>query len=227
MGGAAMLLASLAAPRETGFRSMVLFEPIVLPPHADETLLNPLTASALRRRGAWSSTEEAHAYLAARSAFRRFDPRAAAAYARGGTRPALDDGSDGVVLACDPQDEAAIYRGGPRRLRERLHEVGCPCHVVSGELSAPPMHSDYFRRLAQAARSPTPPPAGPVPAEGGEGADGKEEGGGWGWEEMAGAGHFLVMENPRAAAAAIAAAAGRAGFGHCFRAQGAGAGCGP
>ncbi len=92
------------------------------------------------------------------------------------------------------------------------------------------MHSDYFRHLARTAHAASPGspvPAGPAQAECGGAADAKEEGGGWGWEEVAGAGHFLVMENPRAAAAAIAAAAVRAGFGNCFRSHGAGAGCGP
>ena len=223
MGGAALLMASLAEGKNTSFRSLVLFEPIVLPPSADEELLNPLIDTTQRRRRMWPSVEDAQEYFAGRAAFSRFDPRAAAAYAHGGTRQATD--WVGVELACDPADEAALYRDGPRYLRQRLHEIRVPCHVVSAELSRPPLDADYYRRLVASSVAESPAVKAPAPpgGVGGPTAVPKEA---WGFEELPGCGHFLVMENPRAAAAAVARAGNRTGFGHCFRVR-AGVDCGP
>jgi pimeloyl-ACP methyl ester carboxylesterase len=223
MGGAGLLLASLMGRESTLFRSLVLFEPVILPTNSDEALLSPLVESATRRVRAWPSVEEAHEYISGRAVFSRFDPRAAAAYARGGTRPAAS-GGDGVELACDPADEAALYRDGPRDLLHRIRGVGVPCHVVAGELSSPPLDAAHYRAVVQSARPPTP-AAGPGPSEHTAGS-GSGGGAAWSFEEMPGCGHFLVMEQPRAAAAALAAAAGRMGFGHCFRVRG-GVECGP
>ena len=229
MGATALLMSSLASREDDmGLRLLVLFEPILFPTSkSDNSFTDALCQSALRRRHTWTSSEEAQAYLAMRPVFRRFDPRAVAAYARGGTL-ANADGS-GVTLACDPEDEAALYRDGPRILRRRIHEVQGPCHVVAGQLSLPPMDSAYFRRLAQTARMADPPDLDDPGAAGRAGGDARPAAAAaaWGFEEVPGCCHLLVMENPRAAAAAVAGAAGRAGL-PCFRVRGSGeVDCGP
>lgn len=130
MGGACLLLAEQARPGT--FAGLWLFEPIVPPPGmlgAPDGSDNPLAAGALRRRPTFPSAAEALANFAAKPPFGALRADALHAYVRHG----FVAGEDGQVhLACRPEDESAVYRGGAGHgAFERLGEVRCPVVVLS------------------------------------------------------------------------------------------------
>ncbi|MET0727338.1 MAG: alpha/beta hydrolase [Acidimicrobiales bacterium] len=135
MGGACLLLAEQARPGT--FAGLWLFEPIapsggVL--SADGA--NPLAEGALRRRATFPSLAEAVANFAAKPPFSTLRADALHAYVRHGFTP----GEDGAVhLACRPEDESAVYRGGGTHgAFAHLAEVRCPVVVAcSGDVNGP------------------------------------------------------------------------------------------
>jgi pimeloyl-ACP methyl ester carboxylesterase len=108
MGGAALVLA--AARRPGSFRSLWLYEPVIvgpglLPPaHAP----NPMSDGALRRRASFASYDEALANFAAKPPLDQLHPDVLRAYVRGGFAVQADGH---VVLRCAPAVEAAVFRG--------------------------------------------------------------------------------------------------------------------
>ena len=146
MGGAALLMAALAAPEL--FSGLVVYEPIVMAPgggtpagSANPLAANPLAANALaanpladgarRRRSSFPSFEAAIANYAAKPPMNIFTPEALEAYVRYGFR----QGEDGLVhLKCSPEHEARTYEaGGNHRTWERLGEISVPVWVIAGE----------------------------------------------------------------------------------------------
>jgi len=134
MGGACLLLAELARPGT--FAGLWLFEPIVFPgagaggavagPPPD----NPLAEGALRRRRSFPSRAEAIANFSSKPPFGSLRADVLHAYVRHG----FVDGEDGEVhLACRPEYESQVYRGGGAHgAYERLGEVACPVVVAHG-----------------------------------------------------------------------------------------------
>jgi pimeloyl-ACP methyl ester carboxylesterase len=136
-GGASLLLAEQARPGT--FRSLYLFEPVVVPdqevPFALED--NPLSRGARRRRTTFPSTEDAYVNFAAKPTFGVLDPEALQRYVEDGFEvvPAAD-GGDGreIRLRCDRDDEAEVYvHGFDSGAYARLPEVRCPAVFACGE----------------------------------------------------------------------------------------------
>jgi len=131
MGGACLLLAEQARPGT--FAGLWLFEPITPPPGALAASAggNSLADGALRRRASFPSAAEALANFAAKPPFSTLRADALHAYVRHG----FVAGEDGAVhLACRPEDESAIYRGGGAHgAFDALGEVRCPVVVACGQ----------------------------------------------------------------------------------------------
>ena len=108
MGGAALVLA--AGRRPGSFRSLWLYEPVIVEPGVlpGAGSPNPMADAAARRRSTFPSYEEARHNFSVKPPLDQLHPDALAAYVRGGF--ALQaDGS--VTLRCAPVTEAAVFRG--------------------------------------------------------------------------------------------------------------------
>ena len=131
MGGAALLLAEQARPGT--FAGLWLFEPIAPPPGALPSIEggNQLAEGALRRRASFPSVADALANYAAKPPLNVARADALHAYVRHG----FVAGEDGAVhLACRPEHESLVYRGGGAHgAFEHLGEVHCPVVVACSE----------------------------------------------------------------------------------------------
>jgi pimeloyl-ACP methyl ester carboxylesterase len=133
-GGAALLLAEQARPGT--FRSLYLFEPVVVPdqpvPFALEE--NPLSRGARRRRETFPNAEDAFVNFSSKPPFATLDPTVLLRYVEDGfeTVPAAEGGDGETVrLRCRRDDEAEVYvHGFGNGAYARLPEIGCP--VVFG-----------------------------------------------------------------------------------------------
>ena len=130
MGGAALLLAEQARPGT--FAGLWLYEPITPPPGAPMPAEggNRLADGAARRRPSFPSHADALANFAAKPPLDALRADVLHAYVAHGFRA----GEDGAVhLACRPEDEAQIYRGGGAHdAFVHLGEVRCPVVVACG-----------------------------------------------------------------------------------------------
>ena len=131
MGGAALLMAALAAPEL--FCGLVVYEPIVMPPGAPIPggQSNHLADGARRRRSTFPSFDAAIANFGAKPPMNIFTPDTLDAYVRFGFR----QGEDGQVhLRCTPEHEARTYEaGGNHHTWDRLGELQVPVWVVCGQ----------------------------------------------------------------------------------------------
>lgn len=130
MGGAALLMAEQARPGT--FAGLWLYEPITPPSGAALPIDSPnrMADGAERRRASFPSHAAALANFASKPPFNVLRADALYAYVRHGF-VAGDDGA--VHLACQPADEARIYRfAGAHRAFDRLGEVRCPVVVGCG-----------------------------------------------------------------------------------------------
>ena len=128
MGGACLLQATARHPEL--FERVVVFEPIVPPPHTfasgDQ---NPLSAGARRRRPTFPSFAAAIANYAAKRPLATFRGDVLADYVHHGFRPT----TDGVTLKCRPEVEAATFDGGGTHSTwDLLPTITTPVHVVAG-----------------------------------------------------------------------------------------------
>jgi pimeloyl-ACP methyl ester carboxylesterase len=131
MGGTALVMAELLTPGT--FDYLVLIEPILLPPPF-VARDSQVARSAEKRRATFPSLAEARNRLRQKQPFMAWDEGAFAGYLRDGFRP-TGHGSE-VTLACDPQDEAEIYRSAfAHGAWQRLSEVRVPTLVMAGALS--------------------------------------------------------------------------------------------
>jgi pimeloyl-ACP methyl ester carboxylesterase len=108
MGGAALVLAALR--RSGSFRSLWMYEPVIVPPGAlpPQTEPNFMANAAARRRMHFDSKEAARANYASKPPLNELHPEALLAYVDGG----FAEKADGTVeLLCRPEWEAAVYRG--------------------------------------------------------------------------------------------------------------------
>jgi pimeloyl-ACP methyl ester carboxylesterase len=107
MGGAALVLA--AARRPDTFRSLWLYEPVLMPPDRWPTLpsgSNPMSEAARRRRDRFESVDDALANYASKPPLNQLTADALRAYVDGGFAR-QPDGS--IVLRCRPETEAAVF----------------------------------------------------------------------------------------------------------------------
>ena len=111
IGGAMMALAMTTALamaetlRPGTFAALLLIEPVI-PPPPYRVRQHPLADLALKRRRSFRSQEEAAENFSRKSPFAAWHPEALAGYLEEG----LHKRGEEVVLACTPEDEAAIYR---------------------------------------------------------------------------------------------------------------------
>lgn len=136
LGGFLSLMAAVRRPDLV--RGVVMLDAPILPPWIGGVValskrvgaIDRLTPApgAHRRRRVWPSREAAHAHLASRPVFRRFDPRCLDDYVRFGTEPV--DG--GVALRFDPEIEARIYRTLPHGMARIAARLAVPGGLVTG-----------------------------------------------------------------------------------------------
>jgi pimeloyl-ACP methyl ester carboxylesterase len=168
-GAAALVMAELLRPG--AFSALLLVEPIIFPPPYFRAVENPMSAAALRRRGAYPSPEAARVAFHGRGAFRGWTDEALSLY----VAHALGERDGAWALKCPPEMEAEFYRGATAHgVWERLGEVGCPVVLVAGAESD--SHPPELNRAMQARFA------------------------GARLEVVAGAGHFVPMQQPGALA---------------------------
>ncbi|HEY1829886.1 MAG TPA: alpha/beta hydrolase [Acidimicrobiales bacterium] len=133
MGGAALALA--AARRPNAFRSLWLYEPVIMAgdpgPLGIVEGQNPMSAAAERRRERFDSLEHAYENYRSKPPLNELDPEALRAYVEGGFAP-QPDGS--VLLRCKPQTEAEVFRrAGGSGAGQVLDQITIPVAIVAGE----------------------------------------------------------------------------------------------
>ena len=130
MGGASLVLA--AARRPNVFRSLWLYEPVIVPPGflPSGTGPNPMADAAARRRVSFDSYDQAFTNYASKPPLNQLHPDALRAYVEGGFSLEAD-GS--VKLRCAPESEANVYRGaGDSGAWDVLAELDLPIAIVAG-----------------------------------------------------------------------------------------------
>lgn len=145
LGGAVLLLAERARPGT--FNGIACFEPVVVPEEllaADHPLESPrLNDVARKRRRSFASRQAARKNYASKLPFSRFDPEVLDAYVEFGF---VDEPASGVVLACDPREEASVYEGATSSgAWAALPSIRPPVAVLGGEQA-----DDRVSRLVEA-----------------------------------------------------------------------------
>jgi pimeloyl-ACP methyl ester carboxylesterase len=130
MGGAALVLA--AARRPDAFRSLWLYEPVIVPP--DVWMLpegdNPMSEGAARRRDRFDSLDQAYENYRSKAPLDQLHRDALRAYVEGGFVPA-PDGS--VTLRCRPSTEAEVFRhAATSGAWASISSLDIPVAVVAG-----------------------------------------------------------------------------------------------
>lgn len=141
MGATIAVLAAAARPDLV--KSLVLFDPVLLPPEVsaqarrrgpDEPWPSfPLVQGALRRRATFESRAAAAAGLTGRGAFKSWPASAVADY---GVDGLLDQPDGGVRLACAPTWEAANYCAQGHDGWAALSGLQCPVRLLLAELGS-------------------------------------------------------------------------------------------
>ena len=129
LGGAAAAFAGVRRPEI--FRSLWLFEPVVVP----EDLVREggpsfLIEAARKRRMEFDSVDAAFENFMAKPPYSTCDPEAVRGYVELGTRE-LANGR-GVRLSCEGEDEARVFEGGQPLDFSLLAKIECPTIVASG-----------------------------------------------------------------------------------------------
>jgi pimeloyl-ACP methyl ester carboxylesterase len=130
MGGAALVLASARRPH--AFRSLWLYEPVIVPgggwplPNGD----NPMSEGAARRRDRFDSLDQAYENYRSKAPLDQLHPDALRAYVDGGFAPA-PDGS--ITLRCRPATEAEVFRqAAASKAWHAVASLGIPVAIVAG-----------------------------------------------------------------------------------------------
>jgi pimeloyl-ACP methyl ester carboxylesterase len=127
-GGA--VIARVAALAPGLFSSIVLIEPIILPPPYRRVNI-PLARAAQRRRERFISRDAAYERFAS-GPMETWRPEALAAYVDFGF---VDDG-DGLSIKCAPAVEADVFREGYNHdTWDLVPDIAVPVTIVSGEWS--------------------------------------------------------------------------------------------
>ena len=144
-GAASLLLAEQARPGT--FRSLYLFEPVVVPTDfvSGHNPDNPLSNGARRRRDTFESFESAFENYASKPPFNTLHPEVLRIYVDHGFAP----NPDGTVsLKCLPDNEAEVYAHGmAHHAFASLHEVTCPVSIAMGVEDAVP--AIFARAIAE------------------------------------------------------------------------------
>ncbi len=128
LGGAAAVFGALQRPEL--FRSMWLFEPVLVPRSFDRTTGGPefLIEASRKRRMEFASVDDAVERFGSKPPFSNCDPVAVRAYVEIGSYPI--DG--GIRLSCEGENEARVYGTGEEVDFKRLGELTMPTVVAAG-----------------------------------------------------------------------------------------------
>ncbi len=131
MGGTASVLAAAVTPR---VRSLVLFDPVILPePILGGAAESPMVQAALRRRARFASRDEALAAYRGRGAFRTWREQTLSDYLETGL---TEDPEGGLTLACAPAWEAANYAAQAHDSRAALIACPVPVRIFTAEFGS-------------------------------------------------------------------------------------------
>ena len=130
MGGHCLVQTAYACP--DAFRSLLLVDPVILPPEIYSGVVPRHQFPSLaehpvaRRRNSWRDWQQMFERFADRHPYSLWQPDVLEAYCRFGLLPAAD--SDGFELACPPSIEAAVYMGSAatdihHMARQLTHQV--------------------------------------------------------------------------------------------------------
>ena len=139
MGGTVSLLAAAVRPKAVS--SLVLFDPVIMPPlvaayaHAPWTSGRlwkqmPIAQGALRRRNTFDSREAAFAAYKGRGAFKTWPDSTVADYVAGGF---IDLPNGKVTLACAPEWEASSFAAHGHNPWAALRKVSAPVRILKAE----------------------------------------------------------------------------------------------
>jgi pimeloyl-ACP methyl ester carboxylesterase len=147
LGAVATAIAAASYPDL--FKSLILIDPVFLPPHtlwkaAGTRLLGlaragPRAARARRRRRVFNGKADAFRYFGSRGIFKSWSPEFVQAYLECGL---LEKDEKTAVLRCDPELEAQIFESVPLDVWRQCRKIGCPVLAVRGE------RSDVFSKEA-------------------------------------------------------------------------------
>jgi pimeloyl-ACP methyl ester carboxylesterase len=130
MGGAALVLA--AARRPNAFRSLWLYEPVIVPPEGWPLTDgdNAMSEGAARRRDRFDSLDRAYENYRSKPPLDQLHPDALRAYVDAGFSP-TPNGS--VTLRCRPSTEAEVFRhAAVSGAWDTLTSIMLPVAVVAG-----------------------------------------------------------------------------------------------
>lgn len=132
MGATACVLAAADAPGLA--RSLVLFDPVMMPGVAAQTPADsPMIAAALKRRAVFPSRAAALAHYVGRGAFRTWPTEIVEDFVAGGFVD-LPDGQ--VILACTPAWEASNYGAHAHDSFGALARVAAPVEILAAEFGS-------------------------------------------------------------------------------------------
>ena len=128
LGGAAAIFGALQRPEL--FRSMWLFEPVLVPDTFDRSSGGPdfLVKASRQRRMEFATVDEAVERFSSKPPFSGCDPVAVRAYVEVGSYPV--DG--GVRLSCEGEDEARVYESSEPLDFSQLGRLTMPTVVAGG-----------------------------------------------------------------------------------------------
>lgn len=132
LGGAAAIFAALQRPNL--FRSLWLFEPVVVPNDVERPPGGPafLIRAARQRRMEFTSVDEAVERFLSKPPFSNCDPATVRAYVEIGSRTI--DG--GIRLSCEGEDEARVFESGEPLAFDRLGSLTMPSVIAAGGVVA-------------------------------------------------------------------------------------------
>ena len=129
MGGTVSVLAAALEPRIA--RSLVLFDPVIIPgPRDAGTPHSPMVTAASRRRAVFDSRAQAFASYHGRGAFRTWPDAMLTDYLTDGLRD-LPGGQ--VALTCSPAWEASGYSAHAHDSVGAIAALRCPARVLKAE----------------------------------------------------------------------------------------------
>ncbi len=163
-----------AANYQDLYLGLYLCEPILVPPGTELKDRQMLADSAEYRRDTFSSRDEAFNKFSSRGPLSMLHPSALALYCTHGFK----DCEDGVTLRCLKDDEKNIYlSGGGNKVFEALSSIQAPTNIVYGQFSktVDAKRAELIANNISDARV----------------------------EELAGAGHFTLLEQPYTGANSI------------------------
>lgn len=120
---------TMAAGLELGtFASLLLVDPVIMPPeHYGRAMMGEHFAA--KRRNEWGSVAEMEERFAGREPFSRWERAVLHDYVQFGLLPNPD--GDGLVLACPPRIEAAVYAAsGGDSIYEAIERVHVPVRIL-------------------------------------------------------------------------------------------------